>query len=501
MTTFGSGIGIGGLASGIDSNSIIQKLVQLESIPITQIQDKVTKQKSKLNGVSQLQALVKDLQAKAKAVSTQSDFLVFDVNASQDGVASFTATGSAASATHTLTVNQLASVDRWAFDGVADSTTNLTASSGQSVSFTTNGTAYQIDVDPSSSSLENIASQINTVAHADVAATVVNTGTTASPSYKLVLTSKNSGEAGRVSGLTSGVDGLTIDSTAPAVDGTPGSTNNITVGLNAIAVVDGLTVERSTNEFSDVITGVSFTAQAADPAKQINFSAVPNKAAVKTKVQGLVDSYNAVINFINTQNTYSKDAGAGGVLFGDQILSTVRTTINNALFNVPLDQVANDTTGYSTLSVIGISRQSDGTLLIDQTKLDDKLNTNIAAFSDLFVDTDGFNNGGALPNTPEYYIDTTADSGLASSLTRAIDQMIKLTSSSGGIAIKGLFDARNETINNQIKDLNSQVLAKQVYVDKFEQDLQSKFANLEATIGKLNSAGAGFAAAISGLPH
>ncbi len=499
MTSYGSGIGIGGLASGIDSSSIIQKLVQLESIPITQIQDKVTKQKSKLNSVSQLQGLVKDLQAKAKAVSTQSDFLVFDVNSSKTGVASFSATGSAASASHTLTVNQLASIDRWAFDGVPDATTNLTASAGQSVSFTANGTAYQIDVDPTSSSLENIASQINTVAHADVAATVVNTGTTAAPSFKLVITSKNSGADGRVSGIASSVTGLTIDATAPNVDGTPASTNNITVGLNAIAVVDGLTVERSTNEFSDVITGVSFTVQAADPAEQITFSAVPNKSAVKTKVQGLVDSYNAVINFINTQNTYNKDSGAGGVLFGDQILSTVRNTINNALFDVPLDDVTNDTTGYATLSVVGISRQSDGTLLIDQTKLDDKLNTNIAAFADLFVDTDGFDNGGAAQNTPEYYIDTTEDSGLAASLNRAIDQMVKLTSSASGLTIKGLFDARNETINKQIKDLNDQILAKQTYIDKFERDLQSKFANLEATIGKLNAAGSGFAAAISGL--
>jgi flagellar capping protein FliD len=153
------------------------------------------------------------------------------------------------------------------------------------------------------------------------------------------------------------------------------------------------------------------------------------------------------------------------------------------------------------LSVVGISKQSDGTLLIDQTKLDDKLNTNISAFADLFVDKDGFDNGGAAPNTPEYYIDTTPDSGLAASLDRAISQMTKLTTSSTGIAIKGLFDSRNETINNQIKDLNDEILAKQTYVDNFQTELQTKFANLEATIGKLNSAGAGFAAAIAGLPH
>jgi len=125
--SFGSGIGISGLASGIDTNALIQKLVQLESIPIQQLQAKKTSDQDKLAAVGHLKSLVTDLQTKAKAMADQSAFLVFTVNASETGVASFTATGSAAAANHTLTVNQLAAVDRWTFDGVASSTTNLTA--------------------------------------------------------------------------------------------------------------------------------------------------------------------------------------------------------------------------------------------------------------------------------------------------------------------------------------------------------------------------------------
>ena len=498
---FGSGIGIGGLASGIDTNSIIQKLVQLESIPIAQIEAKKTAQKNKLNGVSQLQGLIKTLQAKAKAVSTQADFLVFDVHASQDGVASFTASGSAQAAAHTLTVNQLAVVDRWAFDGVADSAANLATGSGETVSFTVNGTSYDVAIDEASSSLENIASAINTEAGEDVSATVVNTGTANSPSYKMVLTSKHSGEDGRVSDLTSTVGGLTIDGTGPDGDGAAQSANNITVGLNSIAVVDGLTIERSTNEFTDVIEGVTFTVQSADPAKQINFTTEPNKSAIKTKVQELVDAYNAVISFVNQQNTYNKETGAGGVLFGDSLLSSVRSSIHSALFDVPLDTVINDTEGYATLSVLGITTQSDGTLLVDSTKLDEKLAGNLAAFADLFVDKDGFDNGSAEVNTPEYYTDTTADSGLAASLVRSIDRMMKLAAGSDGTAIKGLFDARNQTLNEQIRSYDEDIRKKQTYVDKFESDLILKFARLEETMGRLNSVGAGFAAALAGLPR
>jgi flagellar hook-associated protein 2 len=218
------------------------------------------------------------------------------------------------------------------------------------------------------------------------------------------------------------VDNLTIDGTGPDGDGLPLSTNNITVGLNAFAIVDGLEVERSTNDFTDVVTGISFTVQAEDPSKQITFSAEPNKTAIKQKVQEFVDAYNAVITFANTQNSYSQDTGTGGVLFGDSLLSGVRGTVQSALFDVPLDDVINDTAGYSTLSVVGITTQRDGTLSIDQTKLDDKLAGDLTAFADLFVDKDGFDNGGAAVNTPEYFIDTTADSGLAATLVRSIDR-------------------------------------------------------------------------------
>jgi flagellar hook-associated protein 2 len=499
MATFGSGLGIGGLASGLDSNSIIQKLVQIESLPITQLQQKKKAQQDKLSGVNRLKTLVKDLQTKAKAVSSPSNFLVFDAKASADGVASFTATGSAAAASHTLTVEQLASVDRWAFDGVDDATVNLTATAGQTVDFTANGTAYSIAVDPQSSSLENIASAINDEAGDDVVATVVNSGTASAPDFKLVLTAKASGEDARITNITSTVDDLTIDGTGPDVDGFAQSTNNITVGLNAFAIVDGLEIERSTNDFTDVIAGITFTVQAADPNKQITFSAEPNKTAIKGKVQAFVDAYNAVISYANAQNTYSPETGAGGVLFGDSLLSGVRGSIQSALFNIPLDDVINDTAGYSTLSVVGITTQRDGTLTIDQTKLDDKLAGDLTAFADLFVDTDGFDNGGAAVNTPEYHVDTSEDSGIAATLVRAIDKLVNSATVEGGGAIKGLFDTRTDTINKQMRALDDQVQRKQSQIDVYERGLIERFSRLEALIGQLQSKGQGFAAAIAGL--
>ena len=66
----------------------------------------------------------------------------------------------------------------------------------------------------------------------DVSASVVNTGTSANPSYQLVLSSRSTGEDGRITNIFSDVSGssesLTINYVAPDSEGVAQSDNNIT---------------------------------------------------------------------------------------------------------------------------------------------------------------------------------------------------------------------------------------------------------------------------------
>src|SRR5205085_10457956 len=123
----------------------------------------------------------------------------------------------------------------------------------------------------------------------------------------------------------------------------------------------------------------------------------------------------------------------------------------------------------------------------------------LAAFSDLFVDRDGFDNGGAAPGTPEYFQDTTADSGLAATLSRVIERMMQLVPGAGGTATKGLFDARDDSISQMVKSIDDEIARKQTYVNKIQEDLISKFTNLESVMGGLNSQGTALQAALNGL--
>src|SRR5688500_15321223 len=113
-----AGITIGGLGSGLDTGAIIDALVRVEALPINALEAKKAAEKEKLSLFGTLKGLVDALRTKAKALSTASEFLAFSVSSSDATTASFKASGSAVAGSHTITVNQLASSDRWAFDPI-----------------------------------------------------------------------------------------------------------------------------------------------------------------------------------------------------------------------------------------------------------------------------------------------------------------------------------------------------------------------------------------------
>jgi len=483
----------GGLASGLDTNAIIQQLVALERLPIQHLEAKKAVEQSRLDLIGTLNGLVKDLQARAADLATAGSFLSYTASVSHEAIANVTATGEAQSGSHTLFVQQLAQSDRWAFDGVADASANLASVDGESVSFTVNGTTYDVSLTAAASSLYDIANAINEAAGDDVTASVVNTGTVSSPDWQLVLAADTTGEDYAVSGLSSSITGL-------GVDGSVGSSNHVAQASNAIAIVDGLTIERTGNTFSDVLEGVTIELLSADPAQQVTIQIGADTEAITGRIEDLVEAYNEVMGFINEQNAYSEDEGAGGELFGDNLLGQVKRTIDNALFSVDIATVQADTEGYSTLGLIGIDRQNDGTLSIDDDQLAAKLDGNLEALVDLFADLDGFDNEGAEVNSAGYYIDSgTTDSGLAASLDRAIDTMFGILGNVGGTTINGIFDTKTDAINSRIERFTDRIEAREHYLIQFEVRLVRRFAALEELMAGLNAQGMALQNAFSGL--
>lgn len=482
---FGNGISFAGLGSGIDSTALIERLVALEGIRKGQMAAQRDEYKETKSAFGKLESLVQTLRSRAEELSKSGKFLQLKATSSVEGALSFDVSSTASTGSHSIEVQQLASNDRWAFDGVADHTTDLGAGN---VSFSVGATNYNVAVGATDSSLDEIAAAINNAAGDDVTASVVNTGSSTTPSWKLVLAADDSGDAGKIHAITSTSAGLTIDNTEPAPgSSTPVSANHLVVGSNAKALIDGLLVERDTNEFDDVIAGVSFTALTADPGTTIDLTIEPDSEGIVEAIDDFVSAYNAVVEFTNKQSSYDEEKGAGGPLFGDSSMGVIRSKLRSSLFNVDLAAVQADTQGFSTLNLVGLEVQNDGTIELDKTKLEEKIVDDVDALADLFADDDGFDDGALVPGDPGYGVDQTDDSGVAATLLRTIDSMLKTVEGVGGVSVKGLFGTKQDSLQKMIADFDKRIDMEDVRLDKYEETLRMRFANLEALMGGLNT--------------
>lgn len=467
-------IQFGGLASGLDTAAIIQAVLNVERVPINQLQAQRADEQQRLSLVGTLQGHVQKLRDAAENLSTLGGFLSHKITPSLEGIASFSVTGSPNPGSHTLEVLQLAAASRFTFtDVVTDPDVDLGAGN---IEFDIDGTHYTLSAAAGDSSLNEIKNALNTLAGEDITASVVNVGTASSPQYQLVVAGKETGLENALTGLTSTVAGLTN-----------GNLLELTSAQNAEVKVDGLTVERATNTFADVVEGLSFTVQAANPGNPITFTSEIDTEGIKTKLQGFVDAYNAVIGFVNDQNTFSLEEGTGGPLFGDSLLRSVRSTLSGALFDVDIAKVVADTAGFSTLALVGIQLATDGTLSIDDAKLDAKLAADPDAFADLFVDHDGFDNGGATANTLDYFTDQTSDDGIFDNLFRSIDRIVEDLELANGSSIKGIFDLRTDTFNANIKRIDDRIRILEERLVTTEAQLVAQFSALEELMAGLNA--------------
>jgi len=455
------GIQFGGLASGLDTGAIIDAILAVEGRPLRVLEGRKDEERNKLSLLGTFEGLVNKLRSKAHDLQRAGEFFAHKLTLGQEGIASITLNGNAQVGAHELSVTSLAAADRYAFSGVADSdTTGLGAGT---VGFSYAGNTYSVNVISGSDTLDDIAAAINSTAGESVTASVVNSGTEATPSYQLVIAGNDSGADFAITGLTSTVSGLS------------GATN-VSPARNAQVTIDGLAVERSSNVFTDVLPGLSFTvSRTTDPGEILSFTVDTDPEGIRENIKGFVDAYNEVVDFMNKQSTFSAEDGPGGPLFGDRALATIRSNLRRALFSYDATVFASNP-DYGSLGIIGIDLESDGRLSIDQDVLDSKLNQDLSEFAAFF-------------NRPDDEATGMVDErGLFVRLEDTLDQILDTQASpDGSTSIEGLFQARRTAINRLIKGFDDEASRLEFRLQKLEESLVQKFSALEQLLGGLQS--------------
>ncbi|GJL79925.1 MAG: hypothetical protein NPINA01_29140 [Nitrospinaceae bacterium] len=530
---------ISGLNSNLDTNDIVSKLLALQRRPIDILEAKADAEAQKLVTFQELQSRLQTFKSVVTTINSESKFLstqgTFSNSSNSDTnqVLTIDTTSQAASGTFSLTVNQLARESKLVSQGFSALTDTVPQGT---LSITVGGTTTEISINSTNNTLDGLRLAINN-SGADIQASFLNDGSSSNPIRLLV------------SGTKTGADNSVSLSIKQNLLG--GGTQEVfsftetQSAQDASFTLDGIAITKSNNTVTDVITGATLNLQSAGSGTITLSSDLP---AIKEKVGAFVDAYNELSLFLDEQQFLDPDTFSTGVLFGNFTVQNLQQTLRNTLSSA----VPGVSGTFSSLSQVGIRTQSDGSLLINDADFTAALTTDIGSVSNLFASkgttTDnnvtfiGFTKEttagsfdlrvvGGVPQLSvagqNQYSDAvgsgnffsgalgTAAEGLNFRLGNLADGSYGTINLSLGVAetinrvvgnltdksLQGPLTTEIDTFTNTIKDIDDQILSLESRLEVFEQDLRTRFANLEVTIGRLNSQKDAFESALSGIQN
>jgi flagellar hook-associated protein 2 len=430
-----SSISFGGLATGLDTGSIISQLVALRRQPIVKLEGQ-----KKL--YEQQQAAFKDLQAKLTALMTAADGLDTAQNfgslkavSSLGNLLTASAASEAQEGTYAITVESLARSQK----DISQAYSSQVAEVGTGTfTITVGGEVTTITLAAGDSSLTSLKNAIND-SGADVRATIINDGSATSP-YRLVLTAAETGTDAAFSIDFSGLSG----GAAPTL-------SSISAAANAALTIDNLAITSQSNLVSNAIEGVTLNLLKQEPGTEITVTVNVDKDAIAAKLQTLVDAYNGLMTYVEAQQQ------KGATLQGSNVLSTVQSRISSvAVF-------AHAGTGaYRLLAQVGLTQEEGGQLAFDRTKFDSALAADYGAVRDLFVER-GTNLGKA-------YQFRTAIEGLTDAKT-------------------GTFKITADSLTNRMKAIDDRVTRYEASIESYRMMIERQFTAMELAVSRLQAQG------------
>jgi flagellar hook-associated protein 2 len=197
-----SGISFQGLASGLDTNKLIQGLLAVQQQQITNLQNQQAQIVQQETAFNTVQAKLLALQTQASGLSStfHSVFDARTATSSNQNLATASASSGAQPGVYSFKVNSLAQAQEIASQGFDSASSAITQGVFQFQVGT--GAINAITIDNTNNTLQGLAGAINSL-HAGVTANVINDGSS-SQGYHLLLTANNSGTANAIT-ITNGL--------------------------------------------------------------------------------------------------------------------------------------------------------------------------------------------------------------------------------------------------------------------------------------------------------
>lgn len=451
-----AGLSFAGLASGIDSQAIIDSTVASARLARVQPnQKKVTELEETNTALESFSTKLDALRTTLQPFTSLSGGGVSKTgSSSKESVVGATATNAASNGSYNVTVNSLAKNHTYSFDQTYSSTstaiqstlTGAEPSANRTITFTvgtgSNQETVSVVVTDGSYSISQFVSDFNN-ASSKAEASLVNVGTESSPSYKVVINSVYEGtEKGTIArtSLGAGLTNLSAVSESAA--------SNSSISISGIG-----TISRSTNSVSDVIPGVTLNLASAGTA---TVKIAEDAATTTAKIQDFVNSFNDIVKFLAENNQVIRDETGADVKNVFAPLSGTRTD-DSAIQALRQQLSASVASGGSVVRVfsdLGITTERNGSLKFDSSKLQTALSSEPSSVSDLV----------------RSFADATAlTGGIVDKYTR----------------YSGLLDISINNNKSLITDLNRRISDAEKQIQRTADSLKERYARLEGLMSKL----------------
>lgn len=469
-----STMSIGGLASGLDTTTIIAQLMALEKRPRILLDNKQVLIETRQN-------LLKDFQTKVRALQTAAaDLRSVTLFAQKQAVESSDPTKVSASSTsgagvggYQVEVTQLANAAQRTYAYAPPAADGTVTIGGHATTVRAGMTAQEL------------ATAINTDRDATVYAAATATGT-------IVLSERRTGDTGGRFITLADASGSLTEDVARARD-----------GRDALYTVDGVAGRSSTNVITDAVAGVTLTLRALTTTSgpvTVNVGAPgADTDAITRKLQAFVDLYNTTVDAIRAKldertvpDSRSKQDIANGVadsrtstqmkagtLFGDRQLNAMLTSLRQVIYTpvrgatAPMDSLA--ALGISTGATSATTSKDSlaGRLTLDTTRLAE-----------------------VLASDPNGVRELLSGVGGVGGWARGFEDITNEAAKSDGI-----IGTRITGADDELRALKSQMAQMDERLAVKEKALNRQFAALEVAMSKSQSQSAWLTGQLAGLSN
>jgi len=375
-----------GVGSGLDVESIITQLMQIEREPLNTIEAQQNQLDIQISALGTIRSAVAELESSSAEIGDTDKFGAFEAASFDEEVFTVDTAPGTTIENHTITVNSLAVAHQLASDAFVDGgDSNITQ---KTYNFSSGSESFDIDIDGTNNTLFGLRDAINNASeNTSISASVINL----TDGSRLILSAKNTG-------------------TDAAIVADTGLFSEITAAVDASMEIDGFTATSQSNTVTQIIPGVTLNLVAPGTTK---LETTRNNDSYGELLSDFAEKYNTLVSSIDTLSE--------GDLRSDGTLRNMKADLSRIFFE-PITIQDVETSPFQ----LGMTFDQNGNLSVNETVLNE-------------VSIDDTRNFIQAMTDPE--------SGFSNRVTEVLQ---RYSDADGLISDKEeSFDARMETLENQ----------------------------------------------------